>query len=68
MIEVKEQRHILAFFDNGSNVYMVKKDYAESAGLVGQPVQQLLQITGGKVETWDAKVYYVPLVDRAVSL
>merc|ERR1711867_11329 len=52
------------FFDSGSNVNLVTKDFARRARLKGQPVLQSLLMTGGKVSDWSTKAYFVPLIDR----
>ena len=43
---------------------MLEKRYAQEAGWKGQPVKQLLQTTGGEVQEWNTKFYWIPLVDR----
>ena len=52
------------FFDSGSNVNLVTKDFARRARLKGQPVLQSLFTMGGKVSEWTTKAYFVPLIDR----
>lgn len=52
------------FYDPGSNVNLVRKQFAKEAGWKGRPVLQSLQTTGGQVKAWKTEAYHVPLVDR----
>ena len=52
------------FYDAGSNVNLVRESFARKARWKGQPVLQSLFMTGGQVNEWRTKAYYVPLVDR----
>ena len=54
----------LAFWDLGSNVNLVTRQFAESAGWKGRTVTQRLQTTGNAAEEWHTTAYWVPLVDR----
>ena len=52
------------FYDPGSNVNLVRKQFAKEAGWKGRPVLQSLYMTGGQVKAWQTKAYHVPLVDK----
>ena len=54
----------LAFWDTGSNVNLVRKEFAKQAGWEGLPVAQQLQTTGRGEEDWHTTAYWVTLVDR----
>ena len=54
----------LAFWDTGSNVNLVRKQFAEMAGWKGLPVFQQLQTTWRGGEDWHITAYWVTLVDR----
>ena len=54
----------LTFYDTGSNVHLVRKEYAMKAGLKGTPIMLDLSTTGQKKELRQSTVYWVPLIDR----
>ena len=56
--------HALAFLDTGSNVNLVRKEFAWQAGWEGLAVVQQLQTTGRGEEAWHTTAYWVTLVDR----
>ena len=54
----------LTFWDIGSNIHLVRKEYALSIGLKGTPIMLDLSTTGQKQELRESMVYWVPLLDR----
>ena len=54
----------LTFFDTGSDVHLVRKEYALKIGLKGTAVMLNLSTTGQKKEHKQTMVYWVPLLDR----
>ena len=43
---------------------MIRKGFAETAGLEGRPVLLNLVRSGGDMVQWSNKAYFIPLVDR----
>ena len=54
----------VAFFDNGSNIHLIRKEFAEKLGLKGKPCVQLVQTSNRDPEEWNTKAYWVLLVDK----
>ena len=54
----------LTFFDIGSNIHLVRKEFALKLGLKGQQKMLDLSTTGQRKELRESTVYWVPLVDR----
>ena len=54
----------LTFYDNGSNVTMIRNELAEKLGLSVCEVKQKLVRAGGDVMDWDTKAYIVPLLTK----
>ena len=54
----------LTFFDSGSNIHLVRKEFAAKLGLKGKPTVLDLSTTGQKKELMNSTVYWVPLLDR----
>ena len=54
----------VAFFDNGSNIHLIRKEFAEKLGLEGKPCTQLVQTSNREPEQWNTKAYWVSIVDR----
>ena len=52
------------FWDNGSNVNMIRKAFAEEIGLNGKPAKHFLKTTGEPSKEWNTVTYEVGLVDR----
>ena len=52
------------FFDNGSTIVIVRKEFAKSLGLTGRACLQCLQVCGWPEEPWNTEVYMVTLVDK----
>ena len=55
----------LTFFDNGSNINLIRREFAEKAGLKGTPRGLELSTTGDQSNIVESKAYWVPLIDRA---
>ena len=53
--------YLVAFFDLGSNINIVRTGWAEAAGLQGIPVTRTVYTAGGDCKEWDTKLYGVPL-------
>ena len=53
---------IKVFFDAGSNIHLVRREYTERAGWVGTPVRQAMTMAGGSTKEWDTALYSIPLV------
>ena len=45
--------HTPIFWDSGSNICLVRKAYAEAAGLKGRRVIQYIATTGRAAEDWE---------------
>ena len=56
----------IVYWVTGSNVNLVRQDFARMAGWVGRPVVQRLQSTGQGAEDWRTTCYKVTLVDNLV--
>ena len=54
----------VAFFDNGSNIHLIRREFAEKLGLKGKPCTQLVQTSNRQPEVWNTKAYWVLVVDR----
>ena len=54
----------LTFWDTGSNINLIRRAFAEMAGLKGKPAVQYLQVTGRGPEAWHTTQYDVCLLDR----
>ena len=54
----------IVYWDTGSNVNLVKQEFARQAGWVGQPVVQPLQLSGRVAEDWTTTCFKVTLVDN----
>ena len=52
------------FFDGGSNVCLLTREFIRKAKLSGRPVLQTLVTTGVDKAEWWTEAYNVPLVDR----
>ena len=57
-----EVKSIVAFFDSGSNINIVRTGWAKSAGLQGFPVVRMVYTTGGKGTEWKTMLYKIPLM------
>ena len=57
-------RDAVTFWDNGSNVNMIRKAYAELLQLVGTPIKHFLNTTGGQCREWCTVQYTIKLVYR----
>ena len=51
-------------FDNGSNIRLIRREFAEKLGLEGRPCTQLVQTSNREPEQWNTKAYWVSLVVR----
>ena len=54
----------VVYWDTGSNVNLVRKEFAKQAGWVGRPVVQRLQTSGRVAEDWRTTCYKVTLVEN----
>ena len=54
----------LTFFDTGSTVHLVRREYALKLGLKGRRTYLDLTTTGERKEKRETTVYWVPLLDR----
>lgn len=59
------EHNALAFFDSGSNICLIRRQFAERMGLKGWKVTQSLAMTDREAEEWETKVYAIELVDIA---
>ncbi|WP_416879705.1 hypothetical protein, partial [Litorimonas sp.] len=57
-------RPAATFWDNGSNINMIRKEYAELLGIEGMQVAIHLTTTGGVSKPWNTKEYTIGLMDR----
>ena len=57
-----EVKQLVAFFDSGSNIHLVRKQFAEEAGWRGMPVSQPITTAGGDTKVWNSMEYWVPLI------
>ena len=58
----RRSKQLVAFFDAGSNIHLVRRKYADKAGWKGKPIQQLITTAGGVTREWDTMQYSIPLV------
>ena len=57
-------RGVNVFFDGGSNVSLLTREFIRKAKLSGRPVMQTLVTTGVNKAEWRTEAYNVALVDR----
>ena len=53
---------LIAFFDSGSNINMVRDRWVEAARLEGVPIEKVVQTAGGDCRHWNTKMYSIPFV------
>ena len=58
------KENALVFWDCGSNICLIRRQYAEDTGLKGQRVTQSIATTGRAAEEWETQVYRIELVDK----
>merc|ERR1711867_292140 len=63
-VESRTVKQASRFYDPGSNVSLVRKQFAKEVGWKGRAVLQSLYMTGGQVKAWQTKAYHISLVDR----
>ena len=51
-VESSTVKQASTFYDSGSNINLVRKQFAKKAGWKGQPVLQTLLTTGGQIKAW----------------
>ena len=62
-VRSKTIKQASTFYDPGSNMNLVRRQFAKEAGWKGRPVLQTLQMTRGQIKAWQTEAYHVPLVD-----
>ena len=61
-VEVKgEAKQLVAFFDAGSNIHLIRKAFMDKAGWKGTPVKQSITTAGGGTKVWNSMEFWVPL-------
>lgn len=50
------------FFHASSNIHLVRRAYADTAGWIGKPCKESITTAGGQTKVWDMMMFSVPLV------
>ena len=53
------------FWDGGSNLNLVRQEFARRAGWTGHPVSLSIQTTGRNAEEWHTLCYYIPVIEKS---
>ena len=52
------------FWDSGSNINLVRRDFVKMLGSQGLPCVQFVQVAHKEMEPWQTKAHHITLVDR----